>query len=113
MEQDAAVILRDLVGRSIPTLSGKTNQVLGIEADLVRVGTARSPGGELVEVAQVQRALDRLLQEGSIKIDKREVGYRSAFVGAVLRSLPGVSFSLRPARVYLQRDAPRAPGSPA
>lgn len=101
MEKDAEVFLRALVGRSIPTLSGRMNHVLGIEAGRVRVGTARNPGGEFVEIAEIQHALDRLLKGGSLLIDKKQIGYRSAFIGAVLRSLPGVKFSLRPASVHL------------
>lgn len=101
MEKDAEVILRALVGRSIPTLSGRMNHVLGIEAGRVRVGTGRNPGGEFVEIVAIQHALDRLRKDGSLPIDKRQIGYRSAFIGAVLRSQPDVTFSLRPARVHL------------
>ena len=38
----------------------------------------------------VQQALDRLAQEDEVEISVPSLGFRSAFVGAVLLSLPGV-----------------------
>jgi hypothetical protein len=67
--------------------------VLGLEGDHVRVGTERSPKGQLVPIAWVQDAMDRLAAERSLEISVASVGYRSAFIGAVLKSLPHVEAS--------------------
>jgi hypothetical protein len=38
----------------------------------------------------VQEALDRLAEEGEVVINVAAIGYRSAFIGAVLSTIPGV-----------------------
>jgi len=84
---DAREVLKNLIGKTIRTLTGRPNKVLGLEDDEVRVATTRSPKGTLVPIAWVQDALDRLATDGEIEISVESVGYRSAFVGAVLCSL--------------------------
>jgi hypothetical protein len=87
---DSAIdLLRRLLGLEILTISGRTNRVLRIEPPNVIVGTERSPHGEPVPIADVQAALDQLTETGAVVIDPPDVGYRSAFVGAVLLTLPG------------------------
>jgi hypothetical protein len=86
---EAATMLRSLVGKPLATITGRENRILSVEAGQVRVWTRRSPEGRNVPVAWVQDALDRLEQDGEIEISVAAVGYRSAFIGAVLQQLPG------------------------
>lgn len=98
---DARSTIAELVGKSIPTMTGQRNDVLRIEGDDVIVGTKRSPGGSPVEIAAIQAAIDMLWRDGEVLVDKRVVGYRSAFVGAVLQTLPGTVPSLSPRMIRL------------
>jgi hypothetical protein len=86
-QYDARVVLKGLVGTTIRTLTGRPNTVVALEGDQVRVATTRSPKGTLVPVKWVQDALDRLASDGEVEISVDSVGYRSAFVGAVLSAL--------------------------
>ncbi len=60
------------------------------------LATDRSPQGQEVEIADVQRAIDRLTQYGEVEISPQSIGYRSAFIGAVLLTLPGAHVSGSP-----------------
>lgn len=93
--------LSRLVGTSIQTLSGRAYLVLGVDADLVWLGTDRSPDGKPVPVRDIQDAADRLFRDGEVEISVASVGHRSAFVGAALASLPGTITGLGPAWVRL------------
>jgi hypothetical protein len=86
---NARAYLTDLVGEEIKTITGRTNRVLAVVGGDVVVATARSPAGQPVPIAWVQQAMDQLEQVGEITIDVETVGYRSAFIGAVLSTLPG------------------------
>ena len=94
-------VIRALVGSTIPTMTGKKNRVLRVSGDTVWVATDRSPDGKPVDIREVQSAADRLYRYGEIEISVPSVGYRSAFVGAVLSTLPGTSTRLRPRRLRL------------
>ena len=98
---DIHSVLSSLVGQSIETLTGKPNRVIRVSGDTVWVGTGKSPDGKPVEIAMVQLAADRLFQLGEVEISVPSVGYRSAFVGAVLATLPNTIVELRPRRVRL------------
>jgi hypothetical protein len=98
---DARHVLSGLIGRTIPTLTGKPNTVLRLQGDVVYVATRKSPNGKPVEIEWVQSALDRLIDEGEVEIRVESVGYRSAFMGAVLATLPGVTTSTHPRMVRL------------
>ena len=87
---DARKILAALSGKTIETYTRRPNIVLAVESETVLVGTERSPKGTPVPIEWVQRALDRLAEEDEVEISVPSLGYRSAFVGAVLLSLPGV-----------------------
>jgi hypothetical protein len=103
---DASEYLRSLVGRTIPTLTGRPNTVLNVEGADVIVGTQRSPTGQPVPIPDVQAAMDLLERDGEVVIDVETVGYRSAFIGAVLATLPGaVVLSTSPPRVALRNTA--------
>src|SRR3954447_3118613 len=96
---NACQILEGLVGQTIQTVTGRPNTVLGIEGDQVRVGTSRSPKGKLVPVQWIQDALDRLSSDDEVEISVDSVGYRSAFVGAVLSALDDTKSSPATMRV--------------
>jgi hypothetical protein len=108
MTIDARKHLSHLVGKEIPTMTGRPNRVLRLHGSDVIVGTAKSPEGQPVPIEWVQTAMDRLLAERELEINPQSVGYRSAFVGAVLLTLPGVEGVTSPRRVRLV-DEPSAP----
>ena len=62
----------------------------------VIVGTDKSPTGKRVPIAEIQAAMDSLEQRGELEISVQTVGYRSAFIGAVLATVPGAIVSTRP-----------------
>jgi hypothetical protein len=99
---DAREHLQGLIGRTIHTLTGAPNTILRLEGDRVIVGTRRSPSGKPVPVEWVQSAADRLLVEGEIDISVASVGYRSAFIGAVLLTIPGTRKRMNPPGVALR-----------
>jgi hypothetical protein len=101
---DARDVLNGLVGRTIETLTGRPNTVLRLERDDVIVATGKSPAGQPVPIEWVQDALDRLVDEGEVEISVASVGYRSAFIGAVLASIPGLVESTHPRMVRLARS---------
>jgi hypothetical protein len=101
---DARKYLTGLLGQTIYTLSQRRpNRILELKGDSVIVATEKSPGGEPVPIAWVQDALDRLFREGEIVVSVESVGYRSAFIGAVLGTVPGVEVLTNPRRVRLRR----------
>jgi hypothetical protein len=102
---DARAHLNKLVGKTIHTIGqGRPNRIVAIEGPHVVVATDRSPNGQRVAIAEVQAAMDMLERTGDLLIDKEIVGYRSAFIGAVLATLPGAIVSTRPRRVRLERQ---------
>ena len=100
---DARAHLASLTGRTIETLSQrKPNRILHLDGSAVIVATESSPSGQPVEIADVQAAFDRLLSGEEVEISVASLGHRSAFVGAVLPTLPGaVVLPTRPRRVRL------------
>jgi hypothetical protein len=102
VKPDARTVLGSLVGKPISTVTGRMNTVLRLEGDNAIVATSRSPGGQPVPIAWVQSGLERLLTTGEIEVSVPSLGYRSAFIGAVLLSLPGaVLIQATPPRVRL------------
>ena len=99
---DMAAFVRGLVGQTIRTMNGSPNRVLAVGSDTALVGTTRSPDGREVDLREVQAAADRLYAYGELLIDKSIVGYRSAFVGAVLSLLPDTETEMRPRRIRLR-----------
>jgi hypothetical protein len=86
---DPAAFLRQLVGRELRTVTGRPNRILRIEGDRAIVGTERSSEGKPVPLAWAEDAVRRLQQEGEVEVSVDSLGYRSAFVGAVLLQVPG------------------------
>jgi hypothetical protein len=74
-----------------------------LRATWYEFATTRSPAGQPVPIAWIQAAMDRLEAERQIEISVESVGHRSAFVGAVLRELPGAEAVCRgsPPRIKL------------
>jgi len=104
---DARAYLEGLVGQTIPTVTGRPNTILRLDGNQVWVrtdDTADPEEGERVSIKSVQDAADALFANGRIGINTRDVPGRSAFVGAVLSSLPGAVGLRRPARVELVAD---------
>ena len=101
-DPDARSLLESLVGQQITTLTGRPNTVLNLADADVLVSTDRSPDGTPIPIADVQSALDQLLETGEVEVHPGSLGYRSSFVGAVLLTLPGaVALSTSPPRIQL------------
>lgn len=100
---DAVDVLTRLIGKEIETVTGRPNRVLRIEGKNVIVATGQSPKGQPVPIDWVQHGLDLLAREGEVAIDVPTLRHRSAFVGAVLASLPGAIVTLNPATVRTKR----------
>lgn len=88
---NARAYLAGLVGEELRTLSGRPNHVLSVSEAEVMVATNKSPNGTRVPIQSVQQAMDQLERDGAITIDVATVGHRSAFIGAVLSTLPGAT----------------------
>lgn len=93
--------IQSLVGQEIPTITGRSNVVISIDDDAVLVGTSRSPEGQPVPLEEIEAAHTQLLSAGELAINPGTVGYRSAFIGAVLASLPDAEAETDPPRVRL------------
>jgi 5-methylcytosine-specific restriction protein A len=103
---DALAHLQSLRGQTILTVTGRPNTVVAVRGDKVIVRTARneSTDGDPIPIKWVQDAADILLAKGEVGINVEEASYRSAFVGAVLATIPGAKALRRPARVVLESD---------
>jgi hypothetical protein len=100
--QGAQRLLRQLLGVPLETLSGRPNRILAVDTSDVMVATERSPQGQPVPIADVQQALDQLVRDRQVVVAPEHVGHRSAFIGVVLRTLPGTIVRLDPPRILLQ-----------
>lgn len=108
---DARSLLRRWSGRTITTVTGAPNTIIAVADDHVVVGTRRSPDGQPVPLAAAQGALDQLARDGEVTIDVETLGHRSAFCGAMLRTLAGVEV-LRdspPAVAWRDQSQPATP----
>lgn len=101
----ASDLLRSLIGEEIRTVTGMPNMVLAVHGDTALGRTGRSPEGRPVGAGEVQKGPDKLRMHGSIRVTVDELGHRSAFVGAVLATVPGAQFTKDPATVTLGAPA--------
>lgn len=103
---DARAHLESLIGRTVFTVARRRpNIILGVDDGEVHVRTERSKGrGEKVAIADVQATFDRVWDGEEVPIHPRSVGYRSAFIGAVLASMPDVETLEDPWRVRLRHQ---------
>ena len=86
---DARSHLRLLVGRTIWTATRRQpNRILRVTDTEVLVATSRSPGGRAVPIEWVQSAFDCLANGEEVRISVPSLGYRSAFIGAAMLTLP-------------------------
>jgi hypothetical protein len=108
---DARKHLGGLVGETIRTLTGRPNTILRIEGADVIVGTGRSPSGQPVPIQWVQDAIDQLFEKGELAIEVETVGYRSAFIGAVLATLPNVEVKPGTRRLRVERGTAQDTGA--
>jgi hypothetical protein len=95
----ARELLRSLIGEEIQTVTGHPNMVLSVHDDMALISTNRSSDRQPIPVNEVQEGVDRLEANGSVRVNVEELGHRSAFVGAVLATLPGARFLVNPATV--------------
>lgn len=102
---DVLALLRSLIGDPIKTVAGNVNTIMEVNDKVVVVATERSPQGQPVEVADVRAGVEKLYRQGSVLVSVPELGHRSAFVGAVMATLPGAVVSRRPAMVTLRETA--------
>lgn len=96
---NARAYLASLVGHEIKTLTGRPNRIVCIDGENVIVATSRSPEGKPVPIKAVQAAIEALERDGELLINVKTVGYRSAFIGAVLASMPATRTAVAPFRV--------------
>lgn len=99
--QEAINVLSELIGRQLVTTTGAINTILEVEPSDVVVATSRSPQGQRVPIAEVQKGLDLLRQDGRVTVDVATLGHRSSFIGAVLASRKNVTVSGSPSVVSL------------
>jgi len=86
----AEVLLRSLIGEPLATVRECSNTIVGVTDDAAIVETSRSPQGRPVPIDWVDHVLDRIGAGEQVSIEPGSVGDRSAFLGAVLRTLPMV-----------------------
>lgn len=99
---DARTLAAGLVGRTVTTVSGRTNVVLAIDGDDVIVGTERTPEGARVPLAMIEAGIDALSRDGTVTVDVETLGHRSAFVAAMLLTLPDTTLEpTTPPRILL------------
>jgi len=83
-------VLASWQGRTIATVTGAPNRILEVVGEEVVVATDRSPAGQPVPLSMVQNALDLFERDRRVTVDVETLGHRSAFCGAVLRTIAGV-----------------------
>ena len=104
---DARAHLASLAGQTILTATRRQpNRILRVTSESAFVASDKSPHGQPVPLEDVQAAFDRLAAGEEVRISVSSLGYRSAFVGAAMLSLPGAELLQGPTRIRL------APGSP-
>jgi hypothetical protein len=97
----ARELLQRLIGEPLKTVNGSPNQILQVTGTHAVVGTDRAPQGQPVPIALIAQALDQLARHGFVTLDVKEVGYRSAFIGAVLLTLPGAIAAGSPPKITI------------
>ena len=95
--------LRSLIGIAIPTASGsRHNRILAVDSRNVIVATDRTPTGQPVPISEVIAAMELIKEQSVVEVSVDALGYRSAFIGAVLLQLPGARVvGAAPARVVI------------
>ncbi|HYH54148.1 MAG TPA: DUF3578 domain-containing protein [Solirubrobacterales bacterium] len=102
-----------LVGAVLRTpAQGRMNRILSVDRQNVMVETERSGRGEPVALRHLQRGLDKLLDEGEVRIAPETFGgyRRSAALGAMIGALDRVEVDGPPTRIRLASKAPLREG---
>ena len=106
--------VRSLTGVVLRTLTGRPNRILTVDCSGALVATSRSPDGRHVPLEVIAGAIERLTDERELEIDVRSVGYRSAFIGAVLLTLPGAFVDVEhPRLIRLEPPSASSADSPS
>lgn len=101
---DARTHLASLSGQMIWTATRRQpNRILRVTSGEVLVATDKSPTGQHVPLEWVQAAFDRLAAGEEVRISVPSLGYRSAFIGAAMLTLPGAELMSGPTRVVLRQ----------
>jgi hypothetical protein len=98
-------LLRRLIGTELRTVTGNWNMILGVRTTTALVATHRSPQGQDIETSDVDSALDRFATQGQIEVTPESLGYRSAFIGAVLLTIQGARVSGSPPVISIAPSA--------
>ncbi|MFI7551950.1 hypothetical protein ACIBQ2_19615 [Micromonospora sediminimaris] len=106
---EAVELLRALIGVPLLTVKGQKNKILAVQPPNVIVATEASPDGQPVPIAWVENALRLLRTDGSVTIHPDQIGYRSAFIGAVLLQLPYAQATGSPPVISFQNSAAAEP----
>ncbi len=83
-------------------LDGVPRRILGVTRDEVYVMSSAAPLGRPVSVARVQAAFDRLAAGEEVELSDPSLGDDSAFISAVMLSLPSAELLHGPVRVALR-----------
>ena len=103
--EPAADMLRRLIGEPLKTVSGAINTVLAVGPHAARVATTKSPQGHPVPLAEIDAALAMLREHGFVIIHPDQIGHRSAFIGAVLLTIPGATYAGSPPVIRVDAGA--------
>jgi hypothetical protein len=97
-------------------VTGFPNTILGVDESFVYVRTndtdmEKYPNGDRIPIEWVQEGGDKLFADGVVVLERDVSRFRSAFIGAVLLTLPDTIGRRVPARVELTTSAtlPAAP----
>jgi hypothetical protein len=94
---DARAHLPRFVGRPVHTIrQDQPNRVIAVDRPDVVVATHRSPAEQRIAIAEARPAMDILERTRDPLADRNIVGYRSAFIEAVLATSPRVPVPTRP-----------------
>lgn len=107
---DMRAYMETLIGQTLSTpVDQEPNWILGFEGSRVRVATQRNEQGGLVPVSLIQNTVNRMFEGDEVIFNPRT---RSAFLGAVLRTMPDVEVLTGPRRARLRHDADRSQTNP-
>jgi|GEM_PF-3176035 len=106
---NARRLVESLIGETLFTPThGKPNVVLGIAGANAVIGTERSPAGETVALTKIQEGLDKLEEDGEVRITPDSFGAyrRSSAIGALLTTVPYTEVTEPPTYVRLASSSP-------
>jgi 5-methylcytosine-specific restriction protein A len=106
---DIRTYLIGLTGQTLMTMTGKPNRVVSVGNASVMVATEGNRDGAPVSIALVQDVADRVFAGEEVKFDPQA---RSAFVGAVLQTMPEVEVLSAPRRARLRGGLPAVQVNP-